>query len=224
MEKPTNNQFAEFEEYEDFSKLNINNLVTEIWVKPTLVFKYLFKTNPEKYLWILMILAGISSSLDNYLTKTHSYVNTSYSLGYLLGVIVFGALFGWISFYIFGWILSIFGSGFLNGHAKPKEFRTVLAWGSIPSTSSIILTILLAIVYGTNSLSSDNISNEIEAYIFIVVGLMQIGLGIWGVIIITHGIKLIQKFSFGKALLNLLLPFIILVIILGLIFFLTEFL
>jgi len=50
MNKELCNPFNEFEEYDDFSNLDTDKLLTEIWTKPNLVFRYLFKTNPEKYI------------------------------------------------------------------------------------------------------------------------------------------------------------------------------
>ena len=131
-------------------------------------------------------------------------------------------ILGWISFYISAWILSLFGGGFLSGKAKAKEFRTVLAWGSIPSTFSVVFSIILLVLYGTDSLNMDSGADLIEGIITFAIGLIQIGLGIWSIYIVTQGIMHIQKFSVGKALLNLFLPLIFLIIFLVIIFSLIN--
>jgi len=143
--------------------------------------------------------------------------DSAYALGYIIGGLIGGALLGWISFYISAWILSMFGSGFLNGKAKADKFRTVLAWGSIPSTVSVVFSFIIVILYGIDSLNMNAELSMIEGVVFLVFGLIQLGLGIWSIYIITQGIMHIQNFSVGKALLNLFLPIIVLIVIIAVI-------
>ena len=163
-----------------------------------------------------MIAAGMANSFEKAVSRASG--NSDYMVGYIIGVMAGGALFGWISFYISAWILSGFGSTFLSGRAKSDEFRTVLVWGSIPSTTSIVFSILLFIVYGADSFDMDAEADMIEAIIITIVGFIQLGLSIWSLYIITQGVMLIQKFSLVKALLNVLGPLIIFIIIIALIF------
>lgn len=214
------NHFLEFEDLDDFSNLDTKNLLTEIWIKPTLVFKYLFKTNPEKYVWPLMITAGAVGGLEKGLEKAGEY--NSFAFGYVIGTLLGGALLGWISIYIYAWLLSLFGSGFLNGKAEPKAFRTVIAWSNIPSICTVVLTFISAVLYG-NKLNDINLElTQTEAIFMIVLGLLQLGLSIWSLVLNIIGTMHIQNFKAGKATLNVLLPFITLAFLFIIIYFIFN--
>lgn len=209
----TENRFREFEEFDGFSDIDENNLIFEFLRKPKAVYKYLFKTNPKKYFWPLLIIAGAAEGLENGLERMDGFANTSYSIGVIFGALLAGGALGWISYFITAWILKVFGSTFLNGTATAKDFRVVAAWGNIPSIATVFISILTYAFYGfeINSISP-NLS-EMELYIIMILGFISTGLAIWSIILYIIGTMHIQNFSAGKATLNVLAPFIILVII-----------
>lgn len=216
-----NNQFADFEDYDDFSNLNTDSLLTEVWLKPKLVFKYLFKTDPEKYIWVLMAVAGATSALENAFEKMGGH-ETTYKLGLVMGAVVIGVLFGWLSFYLYSGVLSIIGRSLLGGKARSKQFRTVLAWSSIPSSVSIIFSILVIAIYGAEAYNKFDAQDVTEVIVFAIAGLAQVGLGIWSLVITVQGTMLIQDFKLGKALVNVLLPVVSLIILIVVLFVFAD--
>ncbi|WP_424963423.1 hypothetical protein [Ekhidna sp.] len=54
----------------EFVSLSDRQIFTLIWTQPRVVFRYLEEHSYDKFLYTLLILAGISSALNNALIKT----------------------------------------------------------------------------------------------------------------------------------------------------------
>ncbi|MGE5945031.1 MAG: YIP1 family protein [Flavobacteriales bacterium] len=216
------NNFEEFEEPQEFSTLKTDNLIFEIWVKPRLVFAYLFKYDPSKYVQILLVISALTTAFERNLSRNigwHDSYNTSYFIGVCLG----GGLMVYVIYYVSAWFLHFFGKAFLNGQANPKDFRTVIAWANIPSIASAIFSFIILVIYGSKALSDSYLPiSGIERIVFISFAIIQVTLAIWALIITIIGVKEIQKFSTVKALGNILLPFIILIVVVLIIFLIGD--
>lgn len=220
MNEPTND-FQEFEDFESFHNLDLNNLIFEIWLKPKLVFTYLFKTYPLKYLQTLLITAALASTFTRAMGKGIGFA--SYGVGYFLAALIFGALITWGLYYLYAWILHYFGKAFLNGAASTKHFLTIMAWSNIPIIASTFFTFFLILIYGSNALhDSFTPPSEIAGIVFIVVGLIEVVLAFWSLTILVIGTMYIQKFGVWKAIGNIILPLLILIIVFVLIFVLAN--
>lgn len=206
------NRFKEFEEFDEFSNIDTNNLITEFLKKPKLVYKFIFKTNPEIYFWPLLIIAGAANGLEKGLERVVELDGSG--IGLLIGMLLGGGALGWISYFIAAWFLYLFGAAFLNGKATAKDFRVVIAWSNIPSMATVIVYVLMYVLYGfeVNGFMP-NLSNT-EYYTIMGLNLVSIGLILWSLALNIIGIMHIQKFGMGKALANILLPTFILFAIL----------
>ena len=172
------------------------------------------------YVNILLIVAALTATIERSFSKNTSIfsVNAGYFIGGLLG----GSLVVYSLYFISAWIFYYFGKAFLNGKATAKEFRTVIAWSNIPSIGSIIFSFLILVVYGSNALSDFYFPiSKIEKTVFISFALIQFALSIWTIVIMIIGTKEIQKFSTLKAISNVSIPFLILIIIFLLFFSIT---
>lgn len=213
--------FEEFENIDDFSNLDQNNLITEVLFKPKLVFKYLFKVAPTKYVQLLLVLSALVSTLERAFSKNVTW--DSFGTGYFLSMLVFGTLFTFLLYYFSAWIMHYFGKAFLNGKATAKTFRTVLAWSSIPSTASVMFLMFLLVIYGSSALSDSFIPpSETAGIVYIIVGVIEIILAFWSLTLMVIGIKLIQNFNTWKAIGNLIIPFALIILIFVFIFFIGD--
>ncbi len=211
------NKFEEFEHLENFSDLNTDNLIFEVWVKPKKVFQYLFKFDRLKYVHVLLVVSAIVAATERVLSKNTPF--DSYGFGYLIGYILGGAIVTWLMYWVSAWFLRFFGAAFFNGKASNEDFRIVIAWSNIPLITSLLTTLLLILFYGNNAASGYYlIENETERIVFIVLGCIDIVLAIWSAVISVIGIMHIQQFGVWKAIGNIFLPFIILVAIFALFF------
>ncbi|GAA4273644.1 Yip1 family protein [Aquimarina gracilis] len=181
----------------------------KIWTKPRMVFKFINEKHFDKYVKILLVLAGISRAFDRASMKD---MGDKMSLWAVMGFcIILGGLLGWISYYIYAALLSWTGK-WLNGKGNTSSILRILSYALIPSIIALIFLIPQIGIYGNELFKSDGdmttaglISN------FFVYGSMIIEfiLGIWTIIFFVIGISEVQKLSIGKSILNLLLPIII---------------
>lgn len=183
-------------------------LVLGIWTKPKQTFEYILKQNPNKFVILLIVLGGIVSAIDRASTKGMGDKMSTASV--LLFALIGGALFGWITYYLYAFFMSFTGK-WIKGKAEAPQFRTVIAWSLIPSVASLILLIPELLVFGDDLFKSELSSNELwYVLLYSFFGLVELVLGIWTLIILVKGVSIIQDFGIGKSILNVLFPGILL--------------
>ena len=202
-------------------EINDNNLFIKIWTVPKKTLTYILDKCPSKHVTLLLILAGIVKSIDRASTKgMGDNMSTS---AVLISAIIAGALFGWIGYYIYAWAMSTTGK-WLKGNGVSSEFRTLIAWSSIPAIASLVLLVPELILFGEEFFKSEPIvDSDIYYYTLIGFGIIEMILGIWSLVIMVIGIMIVQEFKVGKAILNMFLPVLVLIVPLILIIFLFRF-
>jgi hypothetical protein len=179
-----------------------SNLFAKIWLKPTATLTYILKNCPEKYMMILFIIGGTINAIEQAIER--SYITEMPLLALLLIAAFAGAVLGWMGYFFYAWVLSWAGN-WIGGKAEPSKFRTIIAWSLVPIISSSLLTLPGTIYVQYNMVFSDNY-DIILSVVAIINGLLQIVFGIWSLIITVQGIRIVQNFSQGKAIVNLFLP------------------
>ena len=80
--------------------------------------------------------------------------------------------------------------------------------------ASIILTFLVIVLFGVNATSDNYVPNTTTNEVVIIgFTFLEVILAIWSIVIMVVGVMKIQNFNVWKALVNVLLPFAVLVII-----------
>ena len=134
--------------------------------------------------------------------------------GVITFCIIIGALFGWITYYLYSALISWTGK-WLNGKGNTDSILRVLSFALIPSIVSILLLIPQIIIYGNEMFKSDGdiISGGIVSNIIVYSSMfLEFGLGIWTFVLCVIGISEVQKLSIGKSILNLILPVIVIML------------
>jgi hypothetical protein len=200
------------ENFEDDLKPNFisdKKIFAKIWTSPREVFKFINTYKYEKYVTILLILAGISRTFDRASMKN---MGDNFSIwGVITFCIIIGAIFGWITYYIYSALISWTGK-WLNGKGNTNSILRVLAYALIPSIISLPLLIPQIAIYGNEIFKSEgDISSGGTISNIFVYGSMflEFGLGIWTIVLCVIGISEVQKLSIGKSILNLVLPVIV---------------
>lgn len=207
--KSTQDHFAEFEKYEALSDQDI---FTKIWTEPRKVFKFINDTQYEKYLYILLIFAGIVRAFDRASSKDMGDDSSLFSI--LFSCIVFGGMLGWISYYIYAALLSWTGK-WLNGAGNTSSIYRILAYAMIPSILGLIFLFLQIAVFGQDYFKSNTDyleSNIVGSIVFWSAFTMEILLSLASFVFMVIGLSEVQKFSIGKAIVNLLLPIAFIVV------------
>lgn len=188
----------------DSAGVNERNLLLKIWTVPQETLSFILAKCPDKHLTVLLILGGAVRALDR-IIRQHAASKQVVTSGITLGVIL-GTLSGWLTYYCYAWGLSWTGS-WLGGRATTDQLRTVLAWALVPSIASLALLLPQVAV-----LEDDSFRREYGAYfmdgssVLILCWIGQLVLSTWSVVILLKGITLVQGFSLGKFILNMLLP------------------
>ena len=203
-----------FEEFED--NLNPNHIsdkkiFSEIWTSPRKVFKFINTYKYDKYVTGLLILAGITRTFDRASVKN---MGDNYSIwGIIAFCIIIGALFGWITYYIYSALISWTGK-WINGKGNTASILRVLSYALIPSIISLLLIIPQIVIYGNEifkaegDISSGGIVSNIIVYGSMII---EFTLGIWSLVLCIIGISEVQELSIGKSILNLVLPAIVII-------------
>lgn len=192
--------------------LSDKDIFIQIWTSPAKVFKYLNDNQYDNYVSYLLILAGISRAFDR--AAMNNMGDHSSLLFIVIGCVVGGGLLGWISFYFYAALISWTG-GWLHGQGNTTSILRMLAHAMIPSIAALIFLIPEIAIYGNETFKSDGdltsagITGNIIYYSSLV---SEFALGIYTLVLCVIGISEVQKFSTGKAILNLLLPVLLIVV------------
>lgn len=187
-------------------ELTDKDIFVNIWLSPRMVFKYINDKQYDKYLVILLILAGISRAFDRAVAKN---MGDDTSLGLIIVTcIIGGAAFGWISFYIYAFLVSWTGK-WLKGDGGTRSVLRVLAYAAIPSIFALILLFLQIGVFGEDVFKEDGDLMKAGALglgfsLFCL--LLELVLLVWSFVLAVVGVSEVQKMSIGKSIVNLLLP------------------
>lgn len=210
--------FEEFE-HENFSDYEI---FTKIWSKPYSVLRFIHTKQYEKNMYLILFLIGVVNAFDR--ASLRNMGDTKSLTEIIVGSIIVGGLLGWISFYFYSFLVSWAGL-MLKGKGDRESLYRVFTYSMIPAIGNIILTFIQIIFFGGDAFTSD-FDNEFgdyaTAFIFYSLAMASLGLGIYSIILCVIGTSIVQNFSFGRALLNLLLPIIFIVIIFGGIYLLFD--
>lgn len=192
--------------------LSDKDIITKIWASPRLVFKYINESHYDKYMIVLLALAGISRAFDRASLKN---MGDTMAIAEILGIcIVLGGLLGWVSYYIYAALLSWTGK-WLDGKGDTNSILRILAYAMIPSILALILLIPQVGIYGAEifksegDISSAGLISNIIVYSSM---FLELALGICTLVFCVIGISEVQKLSIGKSILNLLLPALIILV------------
>jgi len=198
--------------------LTDDDIFTKMWTSPRTVFKYINDSNYDKHVAPLLMLSGISGAFHRASVEN---MGDQMSIWAILGIcIIFGGLFGWISYYIYAVLISWTGK-WLEGQGNTNSILRILSYAMVPSIVSLLILIPQIVIYGADIFKSDgDISSAGWVSNVLLFGSMalEIVLGVWTTIFCVIGISEVQKLSIGQSILNLLLPGIVLLSFILLIF------
>jgi hypothetical protein len=189
-----------------------------IWIYPRQVFQSALRNFQGKYVVLIFALSGLSS--DYSIVRLSEAFNSSFIITFLYAI-AGSMILSYLISELFSWLLCEAGKIF-GGHASYKEMRTVLAWSLIPTVGASVLSVGDIIVRVQSSVSQDvPIKSSFLASLLTALSTVQFALGIWTFILLMVGVKTVQNFSYFKSILNMLLPFLVLLCIFTLLIFIS---
>ena len=194
---------------EDPKTLTDKEIFTDIWLSPRKVFKFINEQQYDRYVYLLLALAGISNAFDRAVNKD---LGDKMSLwGIIMLCIVVGGLLGWISYYIYAGLISWTGK-WLKGEGDSSSILRILSYALIPIIVALIFLVPQIGIYGKEIFKSDGditSAGLIPNVIFYGTMILEFVLAIWTIVLCVVAVAEVQKFSIAKSILNLILPVLV---------------
>ncbi len=186
---------------------------TEILVKlfnsPRMIFRYISKHPYNEHIILLTCLGGIVRAID--MASIQNKGDKMDLISILMLSIFGGAVFGWIYFYLAAALINWSGK-FLKAKGSSDSIRIILVYAMVPNIISLLFLIPQLLIYG-NELFKENGNYESDSItiniIFYTAVLIEFALFIWSHCLLVIGISEVQQLSIFKAIINLLIPLLL---------------
>ena len=189
--------------------LTDKDIFIKIWTSPRIVFKSINDKRYNKFITVLMILGGILSALNRAMNMNMG--DRMNLMSVLIVCVIGGGIFGFLYFYIFAAMLSWTGK-WLKGIGNTKSLLRMISYALIPSLVVLFVMIIRIVLFGNDEFKS-NVDLFDNGILFTIITLfsiiVEVGIGVWTLVILVIGTSEVQKLPIGKAILNLILPVII---------------
>jgi hypothetical protein len=192
-------------------KLSVNPWL-QMWTKPRETIRAIVQYNP-KYLFGL--LAGIYGFplLLQFAQNLSLGETTSFTAIFLVSL-VFSVFVGMLGITIISGLVYWTGQ-WIGGKSSYQNIRAAIAWANVPNIVNIAVWMVLSIVFGgqlfTRAFAEATFVGYQLTLVFLAF-LVQAVIAVWGFVIALKALGEVQGFSAWKALLNVLIPFFMLVI------------
>ena len=192
-------------------KLSINPWLG-MWTRPRDTIRAIVQFNSSYLFPLLCLIYGFPLLLQ---------MAQNFSLGdrFPMGGIIIGAMIGGIFAGMIG--ISIASGLFywtgkwIGGIATYQNVRAAVAWSNVPNLVNILIWIVNIASFGTRLFNRGFVETSFvggELTLIYFASLVQVVIAIWGFIIFLKALGEVQGFSAWKALLNVLIPFFVLLI------------
>jgi hypothetical protein len=185
------------------------NPLFTIWLQPRPTLRFLLRYDPDRYIWLLLILGGIANSMSN--NPPQSLSGDLGSISYLIGVLIGGCTVVLLFYLLFIFYLQWSGS-WLKGRGRYAPMRTVFAWSMVPSIPTLGLQVIGMLYFGGNFITNTmEFKSQLDSGIAFFIGAVEFILGVWVLVIMIIGISEVHQFGIGKAILTWFLSLILLI-------------
>jgi hypothetical protein len=192
-------------------KLSVNPWL-EIWVKPRETIRAIVQYNPKYLFWLLSWIYGFPALLQ--FAQNASLGESLSLLPILLGTFIVAPFIGMLGITIISGLLYWTGQ-WIGGKASYNYVRAAVTWSNVPNLVNVAIWIVLATTFGGGLFMRSFGESSFLGYQQVVVFfafLIQVIVAVWGFIIGLKTLGEVQGFSAWKALLNVLIPFFMVVI------------
>lgn len=188
-----------------------------VWTRPRATIRQQVERDPEAWVLALVAVAGVGHLLSD--ASARSYGDRMDLPTLLVMALLVGPLFGILGAYVGGWLLRWSGR-LLGGSARPAEIRAAIAWSGVPYVASMLLWIPELLLFGeelfTEATPRLDAAPELQGLLLVFVA-VELTAALWAFVAFLKCLGEVQGFSAWRALLNLLLPGVLVGIAIGLV-------
>lgn len=185
-----------------------DNLLLKVWWHPQATLRYILTYCPDKFMLSLLALGGVVRALSR---AERTYLGDHLSgAGVWAAALLVGSLSGLFTYFFYSWGLELSGR-LLGGRTNAARFRTVIAWSLVPTVGTLLTTGLAYCVVGDDLFrhTGDHAASN-DSLLLELLGVLDLVLSGWAVVILVRGIMLVQQFRVGRSILHMLLPGVLL--------------
>lgn len=183
-----------------------------IWTQPRATIQTLIDTNPGHSVIVLSILAGIYQIFDS---ASGNNLGDEQDLMMIIGMaLVLGAVVGLIGLYLSAFLIEWTGR-WIGGQGNQPHLRTAIAWSGIPKVFGLTIWLPALYVFGQELFASEtpNISsNPMLATLLLAFITIQVICAIWSFVLLLKCVGQVQGFSAWKALGNVILSSLVIIV------------
>ncbi|UTW44491.1 YIP1 family protein [bacterium SCSIO 12696] len=174
-----------------------------IWLKPHATMRQILATDPNKSVFMLVILGGFANTFSN---ANEGQIPYGF-IGLVITALIGGAIIGFIFWLLYSSLINITGR-WLGGQGNWEEVRCAVAWANVPLIWMLVVEVPFYLLF--NQLPTHN--EYIYYGLLYGTALVLLVVSIWSVFTFCHCVGEAHKFSAWKALGSTLIS---LVLILG---------
>lgn len=193
---------------------HVNHPWWKIWISPKETIRNIVSTNRNLGIRRLSFAYGFVMCMN---IARSMFLGSSYSAVTILVISIILALpLGYLAISISSGLFYISGKWFKGG-ASFHDVRAAVVWSNVPSIVTAILWIVLILSYGSNLFTQDFIASQVsKGHIFFIqaTSILQLILGVWGLIIFFNAYAQVQGFSAWFSVVNLIVVMVMWFIIL----------
>lgn len=182
-----------------------------IWTEPRKTIRSIVDTDPKFGYLLLCAVYGLPLAFN--LVQNFALATVVPIWAILLGSLVVCTFLGMVGISISSWLLHIFGR-MIGGKGNFQEIRAAVAWSNVPNFVTVFMWFVLLGVFGAQVFNKNFSEMQFVGYqagILFLVMLLESIVSIWGFIILLSTLREVQGFSIWKAILNVVIPFVVVV-------------
>ncbi len=173
-----------------------------IWTRPRATIELVAASGNKTIVWALAALAGFSQSLDRASMRSLGD-NMGWPTILLIAALV-GPLGGLLMLQI-GSIIFRWSGRFFNGQAPIDHIQAAMAWSQIPGLAGLLLWIPEIAIFGQELFTTETpIIDSSSTLRIAIIGfaIVEIGLGIWSLILFFICMSQVQRYSVWMAIIH----------------------
>ncbi len=182
-----------------------------IWVQPRETIREIINFDPKYKLFVLCALYGFPMAMS--FAQSFSLSSQFPTWSIVIAALVVCTFLGYIGISISTWLLHVTGK-WIKGSGTYQTIRAAVAWSNVPNAITSLTWFLLLGIFGGKIFCrefSESTFIGYQAGVVFLIFLIQSIVSIWGFIILLKTLGEAQGFSAWRALLNIAIPFVIVV-------------
>ncbi len=191
---------------------SISKFWATVWTKPRETIRQIITINPALYFLPLCAIYGFPILI--HIARFFALGASLPGWSILLMAIVLSPIAGFIG--ISFWSLLLLWTGkWIKGKANYEKVRASVAWANVPNVVNVAVWLILGLTMGAG-LFMPGFGAAISvgmARFILVLSMIQLVAMIWGLVILLIMLSEVQKFSIWRAIANIAMPCVILVVL-----------